>query len=106
FFSSLPPAYPPTPSFPTRRSSDLPRRRLAGDGAFLRAGEEERRPAAGLDEGRLCPSDYQEPGGSARRRRPRFRQAAGGNRAGASDRKSTRLNSSHLGISYAVFCLK
>src|SRR5258705_1714929 len=28
-----------------------------------------------------------------------------GDRA-ASDRKSTRLNSSHLGISYAVFCLK
>src|SRR5471030_2390981 len=26
--------------------------------------------------------------------------------AAASDRKSTRLNSSHLGISYAVFCLK
>src|SRR5258705_10066822 len=26
--------------------------------------------------------------------------------AGAKDRKSTRLNSSHLGISYAVFCLK
>src|SRR5262245_63982692 len=25
---------------------------------------------------------------------------------GAADRKSTRLNSSHLGISYAVFCLK
>src|SRR5947199_4521240 len=25
---------------------------------------------------------------------------------GTSDRKSTRLNSSHLGISYAVFCLK
>src|SRR5205814_8807548 len=25
---------------------------------------------------------------------------------GAQDRKSTRLNSSHLGISYAVFCLK
>src|SRR5262245_64291799 len=24
----------------------------------------------------------------------------------ATDRKSTRLNSSHLGISYAVFCLK
>src|SRR5256885_12885380 len=31
-----------------------------------------------------------------RRRRPRRRQ----------DRKSTRLNSSHLVISYAVFCLK
>src|SRR5438045_8098014 len=26
--------------------------------------------------------------------------------ATSSDRKSTRLNSSHLGISYAVFCLK
>src|SRR5436853_1914660 len=26
--------------------------------------------------------------------------------AAALDRKSTRLNSSHLGISYAVFCLK
>src|ERR1035438_10630117 len=30
------------------------------------------------------------------------RRAGGWNR----DRKSTRLNSSHLGISYAVFCLK
>src|SRR5947199_9663307 len=31
-----------------------------------------------------------------------------GNRPGREtrDRKSTRLNSSHLGISYAVFCLK
>src|SRR5205814_10619483 len=27
-------------------------------------------------------------------------------RACRADRKSTRLNSSHLGISYAVFCLK
>src|SRR5262245_48892637 len=27
-------------------------------------------------------------------------------RANGEDRKSTRLNSSHLGISYAVFCLK
>src|SRR5205814_8895896 len=26
--------------------------------------------------------------------------------AASEDRKSTRLNSSHLGISYAVFCLK
>src|SRR5207245_6840556 len=29
----------------------------------------------------------------------------GGNAAGDSDRKSTRLNSSHGSISYAVFCL-
>src|SRR5439155_8086145 len=30
----------------------------------------------------------------------------GGTRAGVRDRKSTRLNSSHVAISYAVFCLK
>src|SRR5690554_6589072 len=29
-----------------------------------------------------------------------------GKRLGAEDRKSTRLNSSHVRISYAVFCLK
>src|SRR5205814_6428121 len=34
---------------------------------------------------------------------PRERARGGGIRI---DRKSTRLNSSHLGISYAVFCLK
>src|SRR5260221_7529479 len=33
-----------------------------------------------------------------------FEQALG--RGGAGDRKSTRLNSSHTVISYAVFCLK
>src|SRR5437899_5939630 len=32
--------------------------------------------------------------------------AALGTSLQAEDRKSTRLNSSHLGISYAVFCLK
>src|SRR5258705_9259396 len=31
---------------------------------------------------------------------------AGFGRCHFTDRKSTRLNSSHLGISYAVFCLK
>src|SRR5262245_62250711 len=49
--------------------------------------------------------------GNARRATPlalaiiadRERRAA---RRLAEDRKSTRLNSSHLGISYAVFCLK
>src|SRR5437870_7213492 len=34
----------------------------------------------------------------------RSAQIPGG--AGAADRKSTRLNSSHVAISYAVFCLK
>src|SRR3712207_8458501 len=31
---------------------------------------------------------------------------AAGRRPGGQDRKSTRLNSSHANISYAVFCLK
>src|SRR5256885_10916335 len=34
------------------------------------------------------------------------RQLMGAGQAGRPDRKSTRLNSSHLVISYAVFCLK
>src|SRR5262245_65164527 len=42
-------------------------------------------------------------------RSPSIREAIEATRAfdsSAGDRKSTRLNSSHLGISYAVFCLK
>src|SRR3712207_8967074 len=41
---------------------------------------------------------------AARRGSPRA--VRGGGRAGPGDRKSTRLNSSHANISYAVFCLK
>src|SRR5947199_6382417 len=37
---------------------------------------------------------------------PRLSAALRAAREEARDRKSTRLNSSHLGISYAVFCLK
>src|SRR3712207_7231318 len=33
-------------------------------------------------------------------------EAAGADVVGSEDRKSTRLNSSHANISYAVFCLK
>src|SRR5215208_8148255 len=36
----------------------------------------------------------------------RSRRGTGGRRARCGDRKSTRLNSSHVAISYAVFCLK
>src|SRR5262245_63062973 len=35
-----------------------------------------------------------------------FAETLAGKADVARDRKSTRLNSSHLGISYAVFCLK
>src|SRR5207245_11019845 len=64
-------------SFPTLRSSDLPCAR----------------PFAGGCSKRRWP----------RRRRPPWRPAT---RPSPSDRKSTRLNSSHGSISYAVFCLK
>src|SRR5262245_63205897 len=38
--------------------------------------------------------------------KPRTCCSAASFESNVSDRKSTRLNSSHLGISYAVFCLK
>src|SRR2546426_8265641 len=45
--------------------------------------------------------------GTPRSHTPASDQAgAGGRRRPRGDRKSTRLNSSHLVISYAVFCLK
>src|SRR2546430_5353082 len=45
-------------------------------------------------------------GGGAGRRRDRLHHAEPGGRRSQPDRKSTRLNSSHSQISYAVFCLK
>src|SRR5438477_2110004 len=36
----------------------------------------------------------------------RMRRGGAGREARGRDRKSTRLNSSHMSISYAVFCLK
>src|SRR5256885_10390321 len=50
-------------------------------------------------------------GFAAARRRPAANRGhagadRGGQEGGQGDRKSTRLNSSHLVISYAVFCLK
>src|SRR2546426_5071459 len=45
-------------------------------------------------------------GARARSPRPHSRRAGSPRRRGDPDRKSTRLNSSHLVISYAVFCLK
>src|SRR5436190_3514086 len=70
-------------SFPTRRSSDL------GEGkAFAR-----RRPR-----------DHEPLHGGDLRSRPT--RAAGVHDRVALDRKSTRLNSSHTVISYAVYCLK
>src|SRR2546422_5521480 len=61
---------------------------LAGEGAAGLGGREAEAGAAGIAAGRR------------RRRDGRVR------RRGVRDRKSTRLNSSHGYISYAVFCLK
>src|SRR5688572_33431916 len=77
FYSSA--AHRDLHSFPTRRSSDLP---VPGDTPSSFA---ER--AAGLPERRLVELAAYAP-------------------QWARDRKSTRLNSSHSQISYAVFCLK
>src|SRR5256885_10576634 len=52
----------------------------------------------------VCSSDL--PDRAARGRSAPRRARGRGHAPGAGDRKSTRLNSSHLVISYAVFCLK
>src|SRR5690625_4209856 len=81
-------------SFPTRRSSDLVG---AAAGARLAAGAlrgNHRRCAdRRLFSGRVAVVAA-------------ARLARCGITVGAEDRKSTRLNSSHVAISYAVFCLK
>src|SRR5699024_12449865 len=71
-------------SFPTRRSSDLPRRRRGRQG------------------------DQGQAGGSASLAVERADSTGTPTRGCLllGDRKSTRLNSSHVSISYAVFCLK
>src|SRR5207302_11279563 len=74
-------------SFPTRRSSDLVpgacgRNRALGDRSPSRRGGGRRTPPVA-----------------------RLRSVLAGSKH-AGDRKSTRLNSSHVKISYAVFCLK
>src|SRR5947199_7342828 len=81
------------PAFPTRRASDL-------FGRVFSTGLEELAERFQLPLFRigLAGEEIEED-----HMRPRGRLADGG---GKVDRKSTRLNSSHLGISYAVFCLK
>src|SRR5207244_12214659 len=87
-------------SFPTRRSSDLE----AGRGA--RAG----RRAPALGGGRRPPQRAATAaggdGGGGHRAAARARRWVQQHRRARADRKSTRLNSSHQIISYAVFCLK
>src|SRR5207253_10685165 len=65
--------------------------------------------AAGSADRQSLPRDAARGGRGARGRPGRLRAAeANGDQGGHPllDRKSTRLNSSHVAISYAVFCLK
>src|SRR5688500_19835217 len=75
-------------SFPTRRSSDL--QHDPGHPHALAADDRQERALVAGDGSR----GHRDPGGGGARARQ------------AGDRKSTRLNSSHLVISYAVFCLQ
>src|SRR5207249_10784536 len=84
----------PLPSFPTRRSSDLPH--------FARRGVVARPHRAPRPRVRHpCVARLSNP-----RRRLHTRAGLRAEQHMDADRKSTRLNSSHVSISYAVFCLK
>src|SRR3989475_4237518 len=63
-----------------------------------------RSPPEGLRSGGAHPQSH--PGGARAAHQPVRREQAAERAADLSDRKSTRLNSSHSQISYAVFCLK
>src|SRR5205085_12419648 len=89
------------PSFPTRRSSDL-----AVDGAALAANG---LPVEAVLQA-LSANDARIPGGHVSVGDRRFSVSTHSDWQSEADlredRKSTRLNSSHSQISYAVFCLK
>src|SRR5205807_2894451 len=103
-FSNCPCSLPHLHSFPTRRSSDLVDVALGlhqQPEAVSPAYQGQRRlggPENHHALGRL--------GGAGERLPVRLRHLALAGRDDQRDRKSTRLNSSHLVISYAVFCLK
>src|SRR5205807_8078543 len=90
FFSSSRP-HRDLHSFPTRRSSDLMVEQFPG--GATNKGNRSRRQDCGFDD--ILHHFVRHPG-----RWRSWRMSSN------PDRKSTRLNSSHLVISYAVFCLK
>src|SRR5207253_11441509 len=92
-------------SFPTRRSSDLNR-----DAARAAALSSDLSGGAAAERGEICRvgeairSTEEDAPRQHRGHRARITTRVG--TARPADRKSTRLNSSHVAISYAVFCLK
>src|SRR5690606_41341584 len=91
----------PLHSFPTRRSSDLDSPELLGTDAEL---------AIRIDHDRDARTIRVIDNGIGMSREEAITNlgtiARSGTREFFGDRKSTRLNSSHVKISYAVFCLK
>src|SRR5205814_9606838 len=74
---------------------------------FFRRATRRAATAPGRADGRSAGSTRRWSGAARRRRRSaRSRGGTASAPRASGDRKSTRLNSSHLGISYAVFCLK
>src|SRR5205814_10700497 len=95
--SSVPPDHPHLHSFPTRRSSDLHLELHQLQELLV------------IDHVRLVQKhhDVGHPHLAGQQNvLARLRHRPIGRAHHQEDRKSTRLNSSHLGISYAVFCLK
>src|SRR5699024_12282653 len=94
FFNYVSDNHPYLPSFPTRRSSDLDIRRGVGMSVFWYN--------TGVWpislETSACRMVLNQDGS--------IQVQVGETEIGQGDRKSTRLNSSHVSISYAVFCLK
>src|SRR5205814_6532750 len=97
--------HPGLASFPTRRSSDLAEQRAQAVGQRVEELEDVAlrcRDVAGVP--RQHVDDDHREGEAHPIACPALVRLLRGGTEG--DRKSTRLNSSHLGISYAVFCLK
>src|SRR5205814_9160776 len=90
-------------SFPTRRSSDL----APWSGDILYPHQAGYRLGMTQQEHRAEKQLWAARGGNAGYLAAKVTDSRSDTDTGDSeDRKSTRLNSSHLGISYAVFCLK
>src|SRR3712207_6942728 len=88
------------------RSTLFPYTTLFRSGDERRAGEGRARDGEADVPERLDRDDEREREVREREQRERGRQHEVVGAAAAEDRKSTRLNSSHANISYAVFCLK
>src|SRR5207249_10845119 len=92
----------PPPPFPTRRSSDLSYRARHPLAVSSRCSSAVFVPPAAAH----ASTSARNASTAVGHRRPRPPCGRSSSASRRQDRKSTRLNSSHVSISYAVFCLK